>query len=68
MSHYQRYAPSVIFLRRSAVLIAGVLAFPVMLFRSDRARFYSYLHRIWASTSSKPLWLARAELAGGDFY
>ena len=46
-----------IILRRIYVLLVGILAFPVMLFRSDRARFYSYLHRIWNKTSTKPVWL-----------
>jgi hypothetical protein len=50
------------------VILAGVLALPVMLFRSDRARFYSYLHRVWSKTSDKPVWLQQAELAACDFY
>ncbi|ARJ40744.1 hypothetical protein B1H58_01170 [Pantoea alhagi] len=57
-----------IILRRSAVVVIGLLALPVMLFRSDRARFYSYLHRVWSKTSTKPVWLAQAEAAGGDIY
>lgn len=65
---YAVYPLPKIILRRSAVLLIGVLALPVMLFRRDRARFYSYLHRIWSKTSSKPVWLAQAEAAGGDFY
>jgi hypothetical protein len=44
-----------IILRRIFVLMAGLLAFPVMLFRRDRARFYSYLHRIWSKTSTAGL-------------
>ena len=44
-----------IILRRIFVLMVGLLAFPVMLFRRDRARFYSYLHRIWSKTSTKPV-------------
>lgn len=65
---YAVYSLPKIILRRAAVLLIGVLALPVMLFRRDRARFYSYLHRIWSKTSSKPVWLAQAEAAGGDFY
>ncbi|AUX92784.1 YbfA family protein [Mixta gaviniae] len=65
---YSVYSLPKIILRRTAVLLIGVLALPVMLFRRDRARFYSYLHRIWSKTSSKPVWLAQAEAAGGDFY
>lgn len=55
-------------MRRTAVLAIGIIALPVMLFRADRARFYSYLHRVWLKTSDQPVWLAQAEAAGGDFY
>jgi hypothetical protein len=68
MSIYPAYSLHRILLRRSAVILAGVLALPVMLFRSDRARFYSYLHRVWSKTSDKPVWLQQAELAACDFY
>ena len=47
---------------------AGVLALPVMLFWKDRARFYSWLHRVWAKTSEQPVWMAQAEKASADFY
>ncbi|HAL3444766.1 TPA: YbfA family protein, partial [Escherichia coli] len=47
---------------------AGVLALPFMLFWKDRARFYSYLHRVWSKTSDKPVWMDQAEKATGDFY
>lgn len=65
---YSTYPLHKIILRRTAVVIIGLLALPVMLLRSDRARFYSYLHRVWSKTSSKPVWLAQAEAAGSDFY
>lgn len=68
MSLYQAYPMHRILLRRSAVILFGALALPVMLFRRDRARFYSYLHRVWSKTSDKPVWLQQAELAAGDFY
>lgn len=68
MSMYNAYPLRQVLLRRSAVIIAGVLALPVMLFRRDRARFYSYLHRVWAKTSDKPVWLAQSEMAAHDFY
>lgn len=68
MSYYQAYPLHRIFLRRSAVILVGVLAFPVMLFRNDRASFYSYLHRVWSKTSNKPVWLQQAESAPVDFY
>ncbi|MDO2946869.1 DUF2517 family protein [Aeromonas simiae] len=57
-----------ILLRRTLVLLLGVLAFPFMLFRQDRARFYSYLHRIWCKTSTKPVWLKQSERAERLFY
>ncbi|HGM5492331.1 TPA: YbfA family protein [Serratia fonticola] len=68
MSNYQTYPLHRVLLRRSAVILVGVLALPVMLFRDDRARFYSYLHRVWAKTSNKPVWLQQAETASCDFY
>ena len=68
MHLYQHYSLSRIVLRRAAVLAVGLLALPFMLFRRDRARFYSYLHRIWLKTSSQPVWLAQSEAAGCDFY
>lgn len=68
MSNYQAYPLHRVLLRRSAVILASVLALPVMLFRADRARFYSYLHRVWSKTSNKPVWLQQAETASCDFY
>ncbi|MEY4475270.1 MAG: hypothetical protein RL248_1037 [Pseudomonadota bacterium] len=68
MSMYNAYPLHQILLRRSAVILVGLLALPVMLFRKDRARFYSYLHRVWAKTSDKPVWLAYSESAIQDFY
>jgi len=68
MSDYTPYTLTRIFVRRALVLAAGVLALPVMLLRQDRARFYSYLHRVWLKTSDKPVWLSHAELASQDFY
>lgn len=56
MEHYKDYPAHVIFVRRAFAVIAGVLALPVMLFWKDRARFYSYLHRVWSKTSDKPVW------------
>ena len=44
------------------------LALPAMLFWKDRARFYSYLHRVWSKTSDKPVWMEQAEEAACDFY
>ncbi|EBG6944209.1 DUF2517 family protein [Salmonella enterica] len=77
MEHYKDYPAHVIFARRAFAVIAGVLALPViagvlalpvMLFWKDRARFYSYLHRVWSKTSDKPVWMAQAEKATCDFY
>jgi len=68
MSIYTAFPRYQILLRRLAVVVVGVLALPVMLLRRDRARFYSYLHRVWQKTSNKPVWLAQSELAVQDFY
>lgn len=68
MNLYRDYSPARIFMRRTAVLLLGALAMPVMLFRADRAKFYSYLHRMWLKTSDKPVWLAQSEAVYCDFY
>ncbi|MDT0174597.1 YbfA family protein [Enterobacter sp. BRE11] len=65
---YPTYPMYKILLRRAWVILLGVVALPVMLFRQDRARFYSYLHRMWCKTSTKPVWLAQSEAAGGVFW
>lgn len=67
MNDYTPYTMTRILARRAFVIAAGVLALPVMLFRADRARFYSYLHRVWMKTSDKPVWLSHAEMATQDF-
>lgn len=51
MDLYKEYPAHIVFMRRTFAVVAGVLALPVMLFWKDRARFYSYLHRVWAKTS-----------------
>lgn len=65
---YPAYSRNKIILRRALVILLGVMALPIMLFRKDRARFYSYLHRVWCKTSAKPVWLAQSEAAGGVFW
>lgn len=65
---YESYPSLKIILRRVAVVLIGFIALPVMLLRNDRARFYSYLHRVWCKTSRKPVWLAQAEAAGRDIW
>lgn len=67
MELYREYPAWLIFLRRTYAVAAGVLALPFMLFWKDRARFYSYLHRVWSKTSEKPVWMDQAEKATGDF-
>lgn len=62
------YTLTQIVLRRCMAVLLGILAFPVMLFSPQRARFYSYLHRIWCKTSSKPVWLKQSERAERIFY
>jgi len=68
MEFYKAYPAHIVFIRRTFAVLAGVLALPVMLFWKDRARFYSYLHRVWAKTSDKPVWMDQAEKAICDFY
>ena len=58
----------IILLRRAFAVVAGVAALPVMLFWKDRARYYSWLHRVWSKTSEQPVWMAQAEKAAHDFY
>ncbi|MDU2939677.1 YbfA family protein [Superficieibacter sp. 1612_C1] len=68
MNMYKDYSASTVLFRRIFALLAGIIALPVMLFWKDRARFYSYLHRIWSKTSEKPVWMDQAEKAACDFY
>ncbi len=68
MSLYQTYPAWQVMLRRLCAVTVGIAALPVMLFWKDRARFYSYLHRVWSKTSDKPVWMEQAEAAAGDFY
>lgn len=68
MTMYKDYSTSTVLFRRIFALVAGIIALPVMLLWKDRARFYSYLHRIWSKTSDKPVWMAQAEKAACDFY
>ncbi|HAT1558743.1 TPA: YbfA family protein [Raoultella ornithinolytica] len=68
MALYKTYPAHVVFLRRAFAVVAGVAALPVMLFWKDRARYYSWLHRVWAKTSEQPVWMAQAEKAAADFY
>ncbi len=64
----QSLSCSSILLRRAFAVVAGVAALPVMLFWKDRARYYSWLHRVWSKTSEQPVWMAQAEKAAHDFY
>ncbi|MCS6039193.1 YbfA family protein [Klebsiella pneumoniae subsp. pneumoniae] len=64
----QAYPAHIILLRRAFAVVAGVAALPVMLFWKDRARYYSWLHRVWSKTSEQPVWMAQAEKAAHDFY
>ncbi len=68
MTVYKAFPVHVVLMRRIFAVLAGVLALPVMMFWKDRARFYSYLHRVWAKTSEKPVWMDQAEKATCDFY
>ncbi|AUU89964.1 MULTISPECIES: YbfA family protein [Enterobacteriaceae] len=68
MTVYKTFPVHIVLMRRIFAVLAGVLALPVMMFWKDRARFYSYLHRVWAKTSDKPVWMAQAEKVTCDFY
>lgn len=61
MALYKAYPAHIILLRRAFAVVAGVAALPVMLFWKDRARYYSWLHRVWSKTSEQPVWMAQAE-------
>ena len=61
MSEYRQYPWHQVLLRRVGVVLLGIVAFPIMIFRHDRSRFYSYLHRRWLKTSDKPVCFASAE-------
>ncbi|AWH87675.1 DUF2517 family protein [Limnobaculum parvum] len=65
---YQRYPLYRILLRRTGVVLLTIITLPVMTFYPDKRRCYSYLHRVWSKTSTKPVWLALAEKAPKDFY
>ena len=68
MTVYKTFPVHIVLMRRIFAVLAGVLALPVMMFWKDRARFYSSLHRVWAKTSDKPVWMAQAEKVTCDFY
>jgi hypothetical protein len=68
MAIYKAFPAHIVLMRRTFAVLAGILALPVMMFWKDRARFYSYLHRVWAKTSEKPVWMDQAEKATCDFY
>ena len=61
MSTYREYSRNQVLARRTAAVTAGIIAFPVMVFYPKRAKYYSYLHKVWAKTSDKPVWLERSE-------
>ena len=46
MELYREYPAWLIFLISTCAVAASILALPFMLFWKDRARFYSYLHRV----------------------
>ncbi|MEA1064440.1 YbfA family protein [Apirhabdus apintestini] len=68
MAIYKKFPLYLIILRRIFAVVAGIIALPVMLFWKDRARFYSYLHRVWSKTSEQPVWLQESEQAAGIFF
>ena len=62
MALYKAYPAHIILLRRAFAVVAGVAALPVMLFWKDRARYYSWLHRVWSKTSEQPVWMAAKKI------
>lgn len=67
---YTPYPQWYIVLRRTFVVVVGVATFPVMVFTSmsTRSRLYSYLHRYWLKTSTKPVWLEESERGAQQLY
>ncbi|MCW8327567.1 YbfA family protein [Photobacterium sp. SDRW27] len=67
---YTPYPQWYIYLRRTFVVLVGVSTFPVMVFtpNSTRSRLYSYLHRYWLKTSTKPVWLEESERGAQQLY
>ncbi|OOE90803.1 DUF2517 family protein [Salinivibrio sharmensis] len=54
-------------LRRCAVVIAGITCLPTLIVPPMASRVYSHLHQVWLKDSTKPVWLAESEKAGGFF-
>ncbi|MGF1724166.1 DUF2517 family protein [Photobacterium nomapromontoriensis] len=67
---YTHYSKKYILFRRTMVVFVGVATFPVMFLTplSLRAKLYSYLHRYWLKTSTKPVWLLLTEEAAKGLY
>lgn len=64
MALYKAYPAHIILMRRAFAVVAGVAALPVMLFWKDRARYYSWLHRVWAKpVNSRYGWRRRKSRA-----
>ncbi len=61
------YTFSKILARRAFVIFVLILSAPVVLFRKDKAKFYSLMHKFWLKTSDKPVWLTESEKAGQPF-
>ncbi|MDO6705024.1 DUF2517 family protein [Photobacterium sp. 1_MG-2023] len=67
---FTRLSTQQIILRRTFVVIVGVLSFPFLLLMpsSTKARVYSYLHKVWLKTSTKPVWLKHSEQGAQELY
>ncbi len=59
----QQFSASVIIFRRSALLLVGLVAFPLVAIAGVRAPFYSALHRQWIKRDNRPSWMQQAESA-----
>nr|WP_086940802.1 DUF2517 family protein [Thaumasiovibrio occultus] len=65
---YSIYPLHKLILRRTFVVTVGIIGFPVVLLLGMRSKFYSFLHKMWHKTSTKPVWLKQSEKAKSDFY
>ena len=65
---YKTFPLYTIIFRRILVVLAGVLAFPIMACLQSRSQFYSYLHRSWHKTSTKPVWLKQTEKGSKELF
>ncbi|MGK2960242.1 MAG: DUF2517 family protein [Candidatus Malihini olakiniferum] len=66
--HIYAAPPVSALLCRVGNVVLEPLGLLVMLFREDRARFYSYFHRVWLKNSYQLVWIVQPKDAAGDFF